>query len=125
MSHEADREIFINFLDEVDEYLNTIESVLIGLAETSIDPQQMDAALRAVHTIKGIGSMIECPSMSQLAHRFEDSLKILKVRNSSIQIDGALELLLLKGLDSIRQISSLHRQAVAIWEEGGRMHIRG
>ncbi len=116
MSHEADREVWLNFLDEVDEYLNTIESVLIGLAETSVDPQQMDAALRAAHTIKGIGSMIECPSMSQLAHRFEDSLKILKVRGSSIQIDGSLELLLLKALDSIRQISSLHRQATPITE---------
>ncbi|MEM8611385.1 MAG: response regulator [Cyanobacteria bacterium P01_H01_bin.105] len=114
MSNEADREVWLNFLDEVDEYLNTIESVLIGLAETGVDPQQMDAALRAAHTIKGIGSMIECPSMSHLAHQFEDSLKIVKVRRNSIQLDAALEMLLLNGLDSMRQISSLHRQALPI-----------
>ncbi len=116
MSHEADREVWLNFLDEVDEYLNTIESVLIGLAETGVDPQKMDAALRAAHTIKGIGSMIECPSMSQLAHQFEDSLKIIRVRRGSVQVDAALEIHLLKGLDSMRQISSLHRQAEPITE---------
>lgn len=116
MANTADREVWLNFLDEVDEYLNTIESVLIGIAETGVDPQQMDAALRAAHTIKGIGSMIECPSMSQLAHRFEDSLKIVKVRRSSVQLDTALEILLLQGLDSVRQISTLHRQGSSITE---------
>ena len=122
MSHAADREVWLNFLDEVDEYLNTIESVLIGLAETGVDPQQMDAALRSAHTIKGIGSMIECPSMSQLAHRFEDSLKIVKVRRNSIQVDASLEMLLLKGLDSMRQISALHRQASPITESWLKIH---
>lgn len=116
MSQAADREVWLNFLDEVDEYLNTIESALIGLAETGVNPQEMDAALRAAHTIKGIGSMIECPSMSQLAHYFEDSLKIIRVRRSSVQIDAALEMLLLQGLDTMRQISSLHRQAQPITE---------
>lgn len=113
---QADREVWLNFLDEVDEYLNTIESGLIGLAERGVDPQQMDAALRAVHTIKGIGSMIECPSMSHLAHKFEDSLKIIKARRD-VQLDAALEMLLLQGLDCMRQVSSLHRQALPITEE--------
>ncbi|MEM6253107.1 MAG: response regulator [Cyanobacteria bacterium P01_D01_bin.156] len=116
MANAADREVWLNFLDEVDEYLNTIESVLLELSEKGVNPQQLDAALRAVHTIKGIGSMIECPSMSQLAHRFEDSLKIVKARRSRLQIDAALEILLLQGLDSLRQISALHRQALPITE---------
>ena len=116
MSHEADREVWLNFLDEVDEYLNTIESGLLGIAETGVDHQRMDAALRSVHTIKGIGSMIECPSMSQLAHQFEDSLKIIKVRGGAVQLDATLEMLLLQGLDSIRRISELHRQASPITE---------
>ncbi|MBE9069925.1 response regulator [Leptolyngbya cf. ectocarpi LEGE 11479] len=114
---QADREVWLNFLDEVDEYLNTIESGLIGLAERGINPQQMDAALRAVHTIKGIGSMIECPSMSHLAHKFEDSLKIIRARRDAIQVDAALEMLLLQGLDHMRQVSSLHRQALPITED--------
>lgn len=114
---QADREVWLNFLDEVDEYLNTIESGLIGLAERGVNPQQMDAALRAVHTIKGIGSMIECPSMSHLAHKFEDSLKIIRARRDAIQVDAALEMLLLQGLDHMRQVSSLHRQALPITED--------
>ena len=89
MSREADRDVWLNFLDEVDEYLSTIESVIVGLADTGADSQQMDAALRAIHTIKGIGSMIECPPLSHLAHRLEDALKIVKVRRGSIQVDAS------------------------------------
>ena len=114
MSREADRDVWLNFLDEVDEYLSTIESVIVGLADTGADSQQMDAALRAIHTIKGIGSMIECPPLSHLAHRLEDALKIVKVRRGSIQVDASLEMLLLQGVDSLRQASSRHRNAFAI-----------
>ena len=114
MSREADRDVWLNFLDEVDEYLSTIESVIVGLADTGADSQQMDAALRAIHTIKGIGSMIECPPLSHLAHRLEDALKIVKVRRGSIQVDASLEMLLLQGVDSLRQVSSRHRNAFAI-----------
>ncbi|MEM9002541.1 MAG: response regulator [Cyanobacteria bacterium P01_F01_bin.86] len=116
MSNTADREVWLNFLDEVDEYLNTIESGLIGLAETGIDSQRMAAALRAVHTIKGIGSMIECPSLSHLAHQFEDALKIVSARREVVQMDAVLETLLLQGIDGMRQISARHRQALPIDE---------
>ena len=114
MANESDREVWLNFLDEVDEYFNTIESVLIGIAESGTDPERMGAALRAVHTIKGIGSMIECAPLSHLAHRFEDFLKIMTARRNTVQIDAELEMLLLIGIDNMRQVGSRHRQALLI-----------
>lgn len=114
MSNLADREVQLNFLDEIDEHLNTVESVLIDLAVAGSDAQRTDEILRAVHTIKGIGSMIDCHSLSHIAHRFEDSLKILKVRWDTIVVDASLEEMLLEGLDGLRRISARHRQGAVI-----------
>ncbi|NEO97139.1 MAG: response regulator [Symploca sp. SIO2E9] len=110
MSQDEERQVQLNFLDEADEYLHTIESVLVELSSTDTDPQKMDAALRAAHTIKGIGSMIGCAPLSNFAHRLEDYFKILKSRKDSIQVDVELETLLLQGVDRMRQVSLLHRQ---------------
>ncbi|MGB7441103.1 MAG: hybrid sensor histidine kinase/response regulator [Coleofasciculaceae cyanobacterium] len=117
MSQDAEREVQIKFLDEANEHLDTIEAVLLGLTSTGIEPEQMDAALRGAHTIKGLGSMIGCPSLGDLAHRLEDYLKILRVRRNSIRVDTELETLLLQGVDSLRQVSSLHRQGQIISQQ--------
>ena len=97
MAQNLDRQALLNCLDEIDEYFDTIETFFLALtanaATDSSNAEQMDAILKAAHTIKGIGSMIECPSLSQLSHQFEDSLKILQARRSSIQVDTFLELL--------------------------------
>ncbi|NJR63409.1 MAG: hypothetical protein HC769_34305 [Cyanobacteria bacterium CRU_2_1] len=111
MSHDKDRETWLNFLDEIDEYLNTIESTLLELSSDRESTQEMDAVLRAIHTIKGGGSMIGCPLLSELAHRLEDFLKIIRVRRNSIEINAYLRTLLLQGLDCLRHVSSLHRQS--------------
>ncbi|NEO31340.1 MAG: response regulator [Symploca sp. SIO3C6] len=115
MSQDEERQVQLNFLDEADEYLHTIESVLVEL--NHCDLQQMDAALRAAHTIKGIGSMIGCPPLSNLSHRLEDYFKILKSRQDSIQVDVELETLLLQGVDCMRQVSLLHRQDKVVEEQ--------
>jgi len=117
MSQDAEREVRLKFLDEANEHLNTIESVLLGLTSTGTDSQQMDGVLRAAHTIKGIGSMIGCHPLSDLAHHLEDYLKILKVRRRSIQVDIKLETLLLQGVDCLRQVSSLHRQDEVVQQQ--------
>ncbi|MGQ4647827.1 response regulator [Lyngbya aestuarii] len=117
MSQDAECEVRLKFLDEINEHLNTIESVLLGLTSTGTDSQQMDGALRAAHTVKGIGSMIGCHSLSDLAHHLEDYLKILKVRRRSIQVDIKLETLLLQGVDCLRQVSSLHRQEQVVQQQ--------
>ncbi len=117
MLHDEELQIRLNFLDEAEEYLDTIESVLLQLSTIGFDIPQMDAALRAAHTIKGIGAMVDCQILSQLAHRLEDSLKILKVRRDSTVVDTELETLLLAGVDRMRQISLLHRQFQGVEEE--------
>ena len=109
MSQDKEREIQLQFLEEAQEYLDTIESVLLGLAGSHINGQQMDAVLRAAHSVKGGAGMMGYGSLSQLAHRMEDSFKVLKAQRNAIVVDGALESLLLTGVDRLRQVLQANR----------------
>jgi two-component system, chemotaxis family, sensor histidine kinase and response regulator PixL len=114
MSQDKEREIQLQFLEEAQEYLDTIESVLLGLAGSHIDGQQMDAVLRAAHSVKGGAGMMGFQTLSQLAHRLEDSFKVMKAQRNSIIIDGSLESLLLGGVDRLRQVLTLNRQGTDV-----------
>lgn len=104
MSKDKEFEIQLQFLDEAQEYLATLESALLGLASHGIDAQSVNAALRAAHSIKGGAGMMQFTILSQLAHRLEDALKVLKVQRHSLTVDHDLESLLLAGIDGLRQV---------------------
>jgi chemosensory pili system protein ChpA (sensor histidine kinase/response regulator) len=75
MVQDKELEIRLQFLEEATEYLNTIESGMLGLASAQADNQRMDAVLRAAHSIKGGAAMMGFQTLSHLAHRLEDFLK--------------------------------------------------
>ncbi|MEM9906443.1 MAG: Hpt domain-containing protein, partial [Cyanobacteria bacterium P01_D01_bin.44] len=110
MAQDLERQAQLSCLDEIAEYFDTIESVLLELTEAGLDFQQIDASLRAAHTIKGLGAMIGCHPLGGLAHRLEDYLKILKARQHSIQIDSELQTWLLLVSDRMRQIAAFYRE---------------
>jgi two-component system, chemotaxis family, sensor histidine kinase and response regulator PixL len=101
MSQDKELEIKLQFLDEAQEYLRTLESALLGLASRRIDPEEINAALRAAHSIKGGAGMMGFGVLSQLAHRLEDSFKVLKIQKQTVEIDGELERLLLSAVDCL------------------------
>jgi two-component system, chemotaxis family, sensor histidine kinase and response regulator PixL len=111
MSKNKEREIQLQFLDEAQEYLGTLDSALLGLATGSVDIDKMNAALRSAHSIKGGAGMMGFQTLSQLAHHLEDSLKVLKIQRHSIALDADLEGLLLSAVDCLRQIIHCDREA--------------
>ncbi|GAB4524725.1 MAG: hypothetical protein Tsb0014_03450 [Pleurocapsa sp.] len=111
---DTEQQIRLNFLDEAEEYFDRMESNLLGLANQKIDPQQVDLVLRSAHSIKGGGAMMGFNLLSQVAHRLEDFLKILRVRYVGGQITTEVETLLLQAVDCLRSISDLNRQGVEI-----------
>ncbi|WP_019508186.1 response regulator [Pleurocapsa sp. PCC 7319] len=113
---DSEQQIRLNFLDEVEEYFDRMESNLLGLANAAIDPQQLDIVLRAAHSIKGGAAMMGFNVLSQVAHRLEDYFKILRVRHTSGRVSTLIETLLLEGVDSLRYISELNRQGVVLVE---------
>ena len=95
---DKEQQIRINFLDEAEDCFDTIESVLLGLASNIADPQQLDLALRAAHSVKGGAGMMGFMNLSKIAHDLEDFFKILRVRYHSTQISTEVETLLLSSL---------------------------
>ncbi|MGD1895383.1 MAG: response regulator [Phormidesmis sp.] len=100
---DKEREIRLQFLDEAGEYLDTLEGALLGVAQRGVDAHEMNAALRAAHSIKGGAALMGYALTSDLAHRLEDSLKVVKI-NRGEGVTSDVEGQILSGIDAIRQI---------------------
>ncbi|MGC8714134.1 MAG: Hpt domain-containing protein, partial [Leptodesmis sp.] len=110
MSQDKELEIRRLFLDEAQEYLNTLDEAVLGLSSNRIEIQKINAALRAAHSIKGGAGMMGFDLLADLAHRLEDAFKVLKNPPPTIVIDGNLENLLLVAINALRQIIDCDRQ---------------
>lgn len=118
MSQDKEFEIQMQFLEEAADYLNTLEGILLEVdASNRITPEKINAALRAAHSIKGGAGMMGFRYLSDLAHRLEDSFKVLKTRKNSVEIDTELQSLLLSGVDWLRQIVDLLKECNVIDEQ--------
>ncbi|MDX2096395.1 MAG: chemotaxis protein CheA [Leptolyngbyaceae cyanobacterium bins.59] len=106
---DKEQEIRLQFLEEAQEYLGTIETVFLNVANLK-EPEQLNAMLRAAHSIKGGAAMMGYAALSQLAHRFEDFCKVIKVRYTSSLMDTDLESLLLNAVDGMNQVVALYRK---------------
>jgi chemosensory pili system protein ChpA (sensor histidine kinase/response regulator) len=118
---DKELEIRLQFLEEATEYLNTIESGILGLATTQVDNQRMDAVLRAAHSIKGGAAMMGFQTLSQIAHRLEDFFKVLK--NNKPAVDGELESLLLTAVSHLRQVITLHHGGTVVDNQWLDTHV--
>ena len=105
---DTDRQIRLDFLEEAEEYFNSLESLLIDLDSQGAEPKLLDSAMRAAHSLKGGAAMMQFPCLSKIAHRLEDFLKILRVRKDNSLIDREVTTLLLKGVDCLRTARNLH-----------------
>lgn len=120
---QQEHQIRLQFLEEAQEYLNSIESKLLGLGTNKVDRHQMDAALRAAHSIKGGAAMMGFEVLSYLAHRLEDSFKVIRAGKYG-DTDGELERLLLSGVDRLGQVINLNRQGAIVdqtWQDGANL----
>lgn len=111
MPQNKELEIQLQFLAEAHEYLSTIEAAVLGIASSGIDIHKINAALRAAHSIKGGAGMMGFHTLSEFAHRLEDSLKVLKIQKHSIHVDAEIEHLLLTSLDCLSHVIDCNHHA--------------
>lgn len=109
------------FLDEAQDYLNTFEQCLIGLHQQENKAHSIDQMLRSAHSIKGGAGMMGYPFLSQLGHRIEDFLKILKL--GKVPLDAKLESIFLSVLDAFRSILYFYKQEIPYTEEQWKSNI--
>lgn len=114
MSQDKELEIRRQFLEEAQEYLDTLDAALLGLANSQVDIQKVNAALRAAHSIKGGAGMMGYQTLSQMAHRLEDAFKVLKTQRQAVKVDSSLESLLLGAVSNLRQVIVCDRQNIEI-----------
>ena len=113
---DNDNRIPLKFLDESEDCCDRIEATVLGLANTIPNPQAIDEALRAAHSVKGGAGMMGFIPLSHVAHQLEDFFKILRVRYHSKPISTEVETLLLAGVDCLRQVGDLHRRSQVVDE---------
>jgi two-component system, chemotaxis family, sensor histidine kinase and response regulator PixL len=113
---DNDNRIPLKFLDESEDCCDRIEATVLGLANTIPNPQVIDEALRAAHSVKGSAAMMGFAPLSHVAHQLEDFFKILRVRYHSKSISTEVETLLLAGVDCLRQVGDLHRRSQVVDE---------
>jgi chemosensory pili system protein ChpA (sensor histidine kinase/response regulator) len=109
---DREHQIRLNYLDEAEECLEGLEASLLELASSEAPNELLDQALRAAHSIKGGAAMMGYVPLSQVAHRLEDFLKILRVRYGGSSVGADIEMLLLKGVDYLCKLIELHRQGL-------------
>lgn len=114
---DTELQIRLNFLEEAEEFIDRIESALLELSTAENPTQSLDQALRAAHSLKGGAATMGFSPLSHLAHRLEDYFKILRVRTESHEKIALVEPLLLQGVDTLRQLHSLHQEAAEIGDE--------
>jgi chemosensory pili system protein ChpA (sensor histidine kinase/response regulator) len=110
-------QISLDFLEEAKGYLNRLETIFLTLKSIiATDPQKLDEALRLAHSLKGGAAMMQLKALSQVAHRLEDFLKILRIRLDPNLVDQSLETFFLQGIDVMRQIGILYQEGQKVDE---------
>jgi chemotaxis protein histidine kinase CheA/ActR/RegA family two-component response regulator len=90
------------FIEEAADHLNTIEQGLLNLQATIEDPEMVNEVFRAAHSVKGGSAMLGLGSIQQVAHRLEDSFKVLK--DKPVRVDQHLESLFLAVFDALQEL---------------------
>lgn len=107
---DTDRQVRLDFLEEAEEYFDSLESLLMDIDAQGAESSLLDTAMRSAHSLKGGAAMMRFVPLSQIAHRLEDFLKILRVRKDSSLVDREVTTLLLQGVDCMRAVRNLHQQ---------------
>lgn len=95
------------FFQECEELLGALEQKLQALDEGSTDPEDVNAAFRAIHSIKGGAGAFGCTELVAFAHVFEASLDHL--RSGRVGIEDAPFALFLRCSDAVADLVSAAR----------------
>jgi two-component system chemotaxis sensor kinase CheA len=90
------------FREEAFELLGKLEDQLLELEEQPLNGELINAAFRAIHTVKGSAAMFGFDSVSKFAHEFETALDLC--RGGKLSITKDFIGLALKGRDHLRQL---------------------
>ena len=103
------------FLDEAHELLDGLEDHLLNLEKNPDDAEAMNAAFRALHSIKGSASMFGYEAAGSFAHEVETALDYF--RSASLPATPELSDVVLRARDHIRLLLDTPESASASEQE--------
>lgn len=93
------------FIDEAKELLPQLEESLLNLEETPTDDEMINSVFRALHTIKGSGSMFGFDKIEHFTHDLENAFE--KVRSGTVSATPELIDLTLAARDEIQYLVNI------------------
>ncbi|GCL63650.1 chemotaxis protein CheA [Pseudaquabacterium pictum] len=103
MHRDDDAEIIaaarVGFLDEAADMLQQFEQALLVMETDPADAENLNAAFRAAHTIKGTAGLFGCDAVVLFTHEVETLLEGL--RSGTLAVTEAISAALLEGLDQM------------------------
>lgn len=90
------------FRQEASELLDSLETVLLDLGQTPQNRDLIDAAFRALHTIKGSGAMFGFDKVAAFTHDFETAFDL--IRKGKIDANHEIVTVSLSARDYIRTL---------------------
>ena len=86
-------EILQVFFEETDDHLNTLETLLGDLRPSNVSEKNVNAILRAAHSIKGNSATCGLNEVAKLAHEMESLLDVVRQKQGMLTVT-AINLLL-------------------------------
>lgn len=97
------------FMQEAADLLIQLETTLLDLENSPANPELIDQAFRALHTIKGSGAMFGWDALATFTHHIESAFQ--KVRDGTLTASIELISLTLAALDHLRVLLENPEQA--------------
>ncbi|MCI5222833.1 MAG: hypothetical protein D3924_09220, partial [Candidatus Electrothrix sp. AR4] len=97
-----DSSMLTDFIIEAAEHLEEMESSLLRLEQHHEDKEVLDEIFRSIHTIKGAAQFVGIERVSELSHKLENLLDL--IRRNEITLSGTITDLLIAGKDRITML---------------------
>jgi len=117
-SQTVDSPLMDLFRIEAGEQGKILTEGLLKLEEDPTSAENLEALMRAAHSLKGAARMVGVKSVVSLAHQMEDLF--VAAQNSELALTADHMDLLLEIVDTIRSISDLSDQEMLAWGEDNR-----
>jgi two-component system, chemotaxis family, sensor histidine kinase and response regulator PixL len=109
-----EQQVRLQFLEEAQDYVDQIETGLLGVGSGEVKGKQFDVVLRAAHSIKGGAAMMSFSTLAKIGHRLEDSIKVLRHGHRAEVVSGQLEKDLLLIVDRLRRVMEYNRKGQTV-----------
>jgi len=99
VQYDVDPELMINFLDESEESIATLDSLFVELEQQPKDKEIIGSIFRVAHSIKGLAAFLNLKAIKDLTHELETLLAL--IRDDILNIDSIIIDCLLAGFDEV------------------------